>query len=262
VNRIPFYGTIILPGDDQNAAPIRARAKRRALTYGFSPGFDFEGRNLEVGPSGVHFDLLVRGEPEGSIELSVAGAHNAHNALAAVAAGWELGVPLAAIRGALRQFGGVGRRLERRGDLLGALWIDDYGHHPTEIEAAVAALTATYGRRIVAVFQPHRYTRTQALADRFATAFRGVAEVVLLPIYSAGEAPIPGINSDTLAERIRKGSDLHVRLARDYTDAASESRGLIQDGDLFLTIGAGDVYKVGEILLAEGENAPAAAGTR
>jgi UDP-N-acetylmuramate--alanine ligase len=262
VNRIPFYGTIILPGDDANAAPIRARAKRRALTYGFATGFDFEGKNLEVGPGGVRFDLLVRGEPEGSIELSVAGAHNARNALAAVAAGWELGVPLAAIRGALRQFGGVGRRLERRGDLLGAVWIDDYGHHPTEVEAVLSALTATYGRRIVAVFQPHRYTRTHALADRFATAFRGIAELVLLPIYPAGEAPIPGVTSDTLAERIRKGSGIEVRLAKDYTDAAYESRGLVREGDVFLTIGAGDVYKVGEILLAEGENAPAEAGTR
>ena len=258
VNRIPFYGTIILPGDDPNAAPIRARAKRRALTYGFTPGQDFEGRELEVGPAGVRFDLMVRGEPEGSIELSVVGAHNARNALAAIAAGWELGVPIAAIRGALRGFGGVGRRLERRADLLGAAWVDDYGHHPTEIEAAVAALEKTYARRIVAVFQPHRYTRTHALADRFATAFQGVAEVVLLPIYPAGEAPIPGVTSETLAERIRAACvGLVVRFAADYDEAARVSRGLVREGDLFLTIGAGDVYKVGEILLAESEGAPA-----
>ena len=259
-NRIPFYGTIILPGDDPNAAPIRARAKRRALTYGFTPGLDFEGKNLDVGPAGVRFDLLVRGESEGSIELSVAGAHNARNALAALAVGWELGVPIAAIRGALRSFAGVGRRLERRGDLLGALWIDDYGHHPTEIEAAIAALRATYERRIVAVFQPHRYTRTHALADRFATAFRGAAELVLLPIYPAGEAPIPGVTAESLAERIRGGSGVTVRYAADYDDAARAARDLVRDGDLFLTIGAGDVFKVGEIILAEGENAPAAAG--
>lgn len=259
-NRIPFYGTIILPGDDPNAAPIRARAKRRALTYGFTPGLDFEGKNLDVGPAGVRFDLLVRGESEGSIELSVAGAHNARNALAALAVGWELGVPIAAIRGALRSFAGVGRRLERRGDLLGALWIDDYGHHPTEIEAALAALRATYERRIVAVFQPHRYTRTHALADRFATAFRGAAELVLLPIYPAGEAPIPGVTAESLAERIRGGSGVTVRYAADYDDAARVARDLVRDGDLFLTIGAGDVFKVGEIILAEGENAPAAAG--
>ena len=263
VNRIPFYGTIILPGDDPNAAPIRARAKRRALTYGFSPGLDFEGRNLEVGASGVRFEVLVRGEPEGTIELSVAGAHNARNALAALAAGWELGVPIAAIRGALRSFAGVGRRLERRDDLLGALWIDDYGHHPTEIEAAVAALRATYDRRIVAVFQPHRYTRTHALADRFGTAFRGVAELVMLPIYPAGEAPIPGVTSQSLAERIRTGSGVTPRHAADYDEAARVAREIVREGDLFLTIGAGDVFRVGEIVLragAGGANAPAAAG--
>jgi UDP-N-acetylmuramate--alanine ligase len=258
-NRIPFYGTIILPGDDANAAPIRARAKRRALTYGFTPGLDFEGRNLEVGPSGVRFEILVRGEPEGTIELSVAGAHNARNALAALAVGWELGVPIAAIRGALRSFAGVGRRLERRGTVLGAIWIDDYGHHPTEIEATLAALRATHDRRIVAVFQPHRYTRTHALADRFATAFRGVAELVLLPIYPAGEPPIPGVTAETLGERIRTGSGLGIRLAKDYEEAARVAREIVRDGDILLTIGAGDVYRVGEIILAEGEGAPAAA---
>jgi UDP-N-acetylmuramate--alanine ligase len=260
VNRIPFYGTIILPGDDRNAAPIRARAKRRALTYGFTPGLDFEGRDLHVGPAGVRFDLLVRGEPEGAIELTVAGAHNARNALAALAAGWELGVPIAAIRGALRSFAGVGRRLERRGDLLGALWIDDYGHHPTEIEAAIEALRATHERRIVAVFQPHRYTRTHALADRFATAFQGVAALVMLPIYPAGEAPIPGVTSETLGERIRSATGLLPRFAADYDEAARVAREAVREGDLFLTIGAGDVFRVGEIILAEGESAPAAAG--
>ena len=259
VNRIPFYGTIILPGDDPNAATIRARAKRRALTYGFAPGLDFEGRDLEVGPAGVRFQLLVRGEPEGSIELSVAGAHNARNALAALATGWELGVPIAAIRGALRGFGGVGRRLERRADLPGAAWVDDYGHHPTEIEAAMAALEQTYRRRIVAVFQPHRYTRTQALADRFATSFRGAAELVLLPIYPAGEAPIPGVTSESLAQRIRTSIGLSVRLVADYDEAARVARGFLRDGDLLLTIGAGDVYRVGEILLSEAEGAPAGA---
>jgi UDP-N-acetylmuramate--alanine ligase len=259
-NRIPFYGTIILPGDDKNAAPIRARAKRRALTYGFTAGLDFEGKNLEVGPAGVKFDLFVRGEAEGSIELSVPGTHNARNALAALAVGWELGVPIAAIRGALRSFAGVGRRLERRGDLLGAVWVDDYGHHPTEIEAAIAALRATHDRRIVAVFQPHRYTRTHALADRFATAFRGAAELVLLPIYAAGEAPIPGVTAESLAERIRGGSGVTVRYAADYDEAARIARDLVREGDLFLTIGAGDVYRVGEIILAEGPSAPAPAG--
>ena len=247
VNRVPFYGTIILPGDDPNAATIRAGAKRRTLTYGFSSGMDFEGRDLSVGPDGVRFRVWVRGKDEGQMTLRVSGAHNARNALAAVAAGWELGIPVSAIAAALRDFAGVGRRLERRGEVDGALWVDDYAHHPTEIEAAVAALAATYARRIVAVFQPHRYTRTQALADRFAVCFRGVAELILLPIYPAGERPIAGVTSEALAERIAAAGGLAPRCVSNFAEAAAAARATLRSGDLLLTVGAGDVYKVGEL---------------
>ena len=248
VNRVPFYGTIIVPGDDPNAGPIRAGAKRRTLTYGFAPGMDFEGRDLTIGPDGVRFRIWARGKDEGEATLRVSGAHNARNALAAVAAGWELGIPMSAIREALRDFAGVGRRLERRGEVNGALWIDDYGHHPTEIEAAIAALAATYGRRIVAVFQPHRYTRTQALADRFAGCFRGVSELILLPIYPAGERPIAGVTSEALAERIAAGGGLVPRCLPGFAEAAEAARSALRPGDLLLTVGAGDVYKVGELV--------------
>jgi UDP-N-acetylmuramate--alanine ligase len=177
----------------------------------------------------------------------VQGAHNAQNALAAAVAGWELGIPVAAIRVALREFAGVARRLEVRGDVRGALWIDDYGHHPTEIEAAVRALAETYGRRIVAVFQPHRYTRTRALLDRFATCFTGVSELVLLPIYPAGEAPIPGVSSERLAEEVRAKATTSVRLAADFGEAARIATSILRRGDLFVTIGAGDVHRVGDL---------------
>jgi len=247
VNRVPFYGTIIVPGDDPNAAPIRAGAKRRTLTYGFAPGMDFEGRDLTVSADGVRFRIWVRGKDEGQATLRVAGAHNARNALAAVAAGWELGIPVSAIRQALQDFAGVGRRLERRGEVNGALWIDDYAHHPTEIEAAIAALVATYGRRIVAVFQPHRYTRTHALADRFAGCFHGVSELILLPIYPAGERPIAGVTSEALAERIAASGALTPRCLSGFAEAAEAARAALRPGDLLLTVGAGDVYKVGEL---------------
>ena len=131
--------------------------------------------------------------------------------------------------------------------MQGALWIDDYAHHPTEIAAAVAALRATHGRRIVAVFQPHRYTRTMALLDRFADCFAGVAELVLLPIYSAGEKPIPGVTADVLAERVTKRGGTHVQRVADHAAAVTAVHGLLTDKDLFLTIGAGDVYRVGEL---------------
>ncbi|HLQ66262.1 MAG TPA: cyanophycin synthetase, partial [Candidatus Limnocylindrales bacterium] len=155
------------------------------------------------------------------------------------------------------------RRFEIKYQSERFLLVDDYAHHPTEIRATLSAARRGYPeRRIVAVFQPHRYTRTHALADRFATAFRGVTELVILPIYPAGEAPIPGVTSESLAERIRAACGLAVQQAADYGEAARVARGLVRDGDLFLTIGAGDVFRVGEILLAESEGAPAVARQR
>jgi len=247
VNRVPFYGTVVLPYDDPNAVPLHARVKRRLLTYGFTKGADFEGSDLHVDASGVRFRLRVSGRDEGVFELRVSGVHNARNALAAIVAGWDLGIPFEEIREALREFTGVSRRLEMRGQVRGAIWVDDYGHHPTEIEAAIAALRDTYGRRIVAVFQPHRYTRTQALRDRFQTCFTGVSELVLLPIYPAGEKPIPGVSSEGLVEGIRANGTSSVTVAPDFGQAAKVVRGILRPGDLLLTIGAGDVYRVGEL---------------
>jgi len=248
VNRVPFYGTVVLPYDDPNTVPLHARVKRRLLTYGFTKGADFEGSDLHVDARGVRFRLRVSGRDEGVFELRVSGVHNARNALAAIVAGWDLGIPFEEIREALREFTGVSRRLEMRGQVRGAVWVDDYGHHPTEIEAAIAALRDTYGRRIVAVFQPHRYTRTQALRDRFQTCFTGVSELVLLPIYPAGEKPIPGVSSERLVEGIRANGTSSVTVAPDFAQAAKLVRGILRPGDLLLTIGAGDVYRVGEMV--------------
>jgi UDP-N-acetylmuramate--alanine ligase len=248
VNRVPFYGTVVLPYDDPNAVPLHGRVKRRLLTYGFTKGADFEGGDLRVDARGVRFRLRVAGKDEGIFELRVSGVHNARNALAATVAGWDLGIPFPTIREALREFTGVSRRLELRGPVRGAIWVDDYGHHPTEIEAAIAALRDTYGRRIVAVFQPHRYTRTQALRERFQTCFTGVSELVLLPIYPAGEKPIPGVASEGLVEGIRANGTSAVWMASDFDQAAKLVRGILRPGDLLLTIGAGDVFRVGELV--------------
>jgi UDP-N-acetylmuramate--alanine ligase len=246
-NRVPFYGTVVLPADDPNAAAIRPDVKRRVLTYGFTGAADFAGDELKVDERGVRFRLIARGKDEGWIELRVHGAHNARNALAAVAVSWELGIPIATIRAALGDFAGVGRRLELRGEVAGALWIDDYGHHPTEIEAALKALEASHRRRIVAVFQPHRFTRTRALLDRFATCFGGAAELVLLPIYPAGERPIEGVTSDLLAAAIEGAGGPRVHRAASFEEAADLVGTMLKPGEILVTIGAGDVYKVGEL---------------
>ncbi len=248
VNRVPFYGTVVLPYDDPNAVPLHARVKRRLLTYGFTKGADFEGSDLHVDARGVRFRLKAAGKDEGVFELRVSGVHNARNALAATVAGWDLGIPFDKIREALREFTGVSRRLEMRGQVRGAIWVDDYGHHPTEIEAAIAALRDTYGRRIVAVFQPHRFTRTQALRERFETCFTGVSELVLLPIYPAGEKPIPGVTSERLVEGIRANGTSKVWVAPDFGEAARLVRQILRPEDLLLTIGAGDVFRVAELV--------------
>ena len=246
-NRVPFYGVVVLPIDEPNAAAIRDRVKRRVLTYGFAEGADFRGDNLEVGPGGTRFRLVARGEDAGTIELRVAGAHNARNALAAIAAAWELGIPIDTIRAALRHFAGVGRRLEIRGEVRGATWIDDYGHHPTEIRAAVKALAASYRRRIVAVFQPHRYTRTMALLERFGGSFQGVSVLVVLPIYAAGEKPIQGVSSSSLARVIAASGGPRVIEAASFEEASRVLTTELEPGDLLLTIGAGDVHRVGDL---------------
>jgi UDP-N-acetylmuramate--alanine ligase len=247
-NRVPFYGTVILPVDDPGVAPIRGQVKRRVVTYGFTEEAEFAGSGLTADARGARFRLCVRGRDEGWIELRVSGRHNARNALAALVAGSELGIPFVTIREALHEFAGVSRRLEVRGERDGVLWIDDYGHHPTEIRAALDALQATYGRRTVAVFQPHRYSRTRALLSRFAGCFAGVAELVLLPIYAANEAPLPGIHSELLADAIRGTDGTRVTLVQDFEGAARAVRGLLREGDLLVTIGAGDVYRVGELV--------------
>jgi UDP-N-acetylmuramate--alanine ligase len=250
-NRVPFYGAVILPADDANAATIRPDLTRRVLTYGFREKADFRGSGLRADGAGVRFRLTAFGKDEGEIALSVAGEHNARNALAAAAAAYEIGASFATIKTALREFAGVGRRLELKGDVRGATWIDDYAHHPTEIEAALHALRDCYGKRLVVVFQPHRFTRTQALLGRFATCFEGVAALVLLPIYPAGEAAIPGVTSETLAKAVTAAGGPRASLASSHAEAARLAREAVRPGDVLVTIGAGDVYRIGDLMKEE-----------
>jgi UDP-N-acetylmuramate--alanine ligase len=221
------------------------------LSYGFGDDADFRAAGLTADASGVRFRLAAFGKDEGEIALSVAGVHNARNALAAAAAAWEIGASFETIRAALQDFAGVGRRLELKGEVRGAVWIDDYAHHPTEIEAALQALRDCYARRLVVIFQPHRYSRTQALLRRFATCFEGVASLVLLPIYPAGEAPIPGVTSEALAKVVAAAHGPRAVLASSHAEAARLAREALRPGDVLVTIGAGDVYRIGELMKEE-----------
>ena len=251
LRRLPFYGLAVVCADDPNARALAKTAERPVATYGLSAAADWTGRLLAVPPrlsSRVATRLAVRhgGRRWGVLDLRVPGRHNALNALAAVAAADFLGMAPRKVAKGLAEFRGVGRRLERLGSARGILFVDDYGHHPTEVRATVAAIRGSYakGRRLVVVFQPHRYTRTRQLHREFGPALRGADAAYVLPVYAAGEKPIAGISSALIVASARRAG---VK-ARPFTralDLACE----LAEGDVVLTLGAGDVWRVGHDLL-------------
>ena len=253
-SRVPFYGAVVACLDDPAVAALLARVGRRTITYGFSAGADVRGeRPATDGRSGrcdVVYDIRVPGGAgAGGLELSVPGRHNLQNALAAVAVGLEIGVPFPAIAAALRDFRGAERRYQVRGVAQGVTVVDDYGHHPAEIAAVLRAARDGQPARVVAVFQPHRFTRTRDLLEDFGPAL-GLADVVVLTdIYAAGEAPIPGITLEALTDAVRPHvGALHVVRALDEVPA--EVARLAREGDVVVTLGAGSISGVAERLLA------------
>jgi len=250
VNKVPFYGVAVLCLDDAPVQDILPRVERRVLTYGLSPQARVSARDLEIGPSGSTYTATLDGEALGTVTLSVPGSHNVANSLAAVAVGLDLGVPFDAIRGGLESFTGVDRRFQVRGEAGGVLVIDDYGHHPTEIRATLDALRRRAGpRRIVVLFQPHRFTRTQALWDDFCKAFHQADVLLLTDIYPASEEPIPGITAESLARAIAGRGHRSVAWAGDLRAATERLAAEVREGDVVLTLGAGSVWTAGDELL-------------
>ena len=257
VNKVPFYGAAVLCVDDAAVRGLLPRIMRRVITYGFgdpagatSP--DVAGHDIEFAAfrsrCTVTHSLDGQRRELGRLELVVPGRHNLLNALAAVAVGLELGVPFRQMAGALAEFSGAERRFQIRGEVRGVMVVDDYGHHPTEITAVIAAARAA-ARRIVVVFQPHRYTRTRDLMPEFGAALAGADEVVLTDIYAAGERPIPGITVDALADSIRSQSAGPLHVVRALDDVPERLAGIVRAGDLVVTLGAGSIGGVGERIL-------------
>jgi len=252
--RVPFYGAVIACVDDAPVASLVRRLTRRVITYGFSQGADVTGDSPESdGRTAVcRVRYAIRGVPagtgEGVIRIGVPGTHNLLNALAAVAVGLELGVPFARIASALEEFHGADRRYQVRGSARGVTVVDDYGHHPTEIAAVLRAARTGQPARLVAVFQPHRYSRTRDLMRKFGPAL-ALADVVLLTdIYAAGEAPIEGVSIAVLAAEVRK-SVPDVRIVKSIDDIPSALAAMAQEGDLVLTLGAGSISATGDRIL-------------
>lgn len=254
MNKVPFYGAVVACVDLPRAAtgmPLQdlfPRLTRRVITYGIDSGADVCASRVEIGPRGSTFDTTARGRSLGSFSLHVPGRHNVQNALAAVAAGLELDLSADQIREGLDLFRGADRRFQVKADCNGITVVDDYGHHPTEIRATLEAALSLGARRIWAIFQPHRYTRTRFLMDEFARCFEECDRVYVLDIYPASEPPIPGVTSRRLVERMHTLGFDRARYAESEQAVVEEVLSEIGSGDLILTIGAGSVWKVAEAL--------------
>jgi UDP-N-acetylmuramate--alanine ligase len=259
-NKVPFYGAVVACADDPALAAVLPRLTRRVTTYGLtSAEADFTASDIVTKPMGITANVRRRArrgeQPAGSpvtlgpLTLQVPGRHNLENALAAVAVAAELGVPFEQTAAGLADFRGAERRFEVRGEPAGILVVDDYGHHPTEI-AAVLAAARTFGRRIVVAFQPHRFTRTAALMGAFGAALGGADHIVLTDIYAAGEDRIPGITIDALAEAIRRAVTAPVDVVAALDQVVPAIVRIARPGDLVLTLGAGSIGTLPDQLLA------------
>jgi UDP-N-acetylmuramate--alanine ligase len=242
-------GKAVVCADDPHLREIIPRIRSKVLTYAIDGEGDFTAKNIVLGDRRVSFDAYRRGDRLGTITLSVPGRHNVYNALAALITCMEVGLSFDQIASAITLFRGAKRRFQVLGEVDGVLVIDDYAHHPTEIQATISAAKAT-GKRIIAVFQPQRYTRTFFLLDAFSRAFHEADEVVITDIYSpAGEARIEGISSERLADMIRENSNEHVSYLPAREDVEKYLAARVESGDLVLTMGAGDIYKAAEELV-------------
>ena len=250
VNKVPFYGAVIVCLDDANVQGILPAIRRRTITYGTTAQADIEASEIGCGHFASDFRLRYRTADLGRFHLGIPGQHNVLNAMAAVAVAMELEVPPDTIREALATFGGVDRRFQVRGREAGVTVIDDYGHHPTEIRATLDAARLCGFRRIHVIFQPHRFTRTFHLMDEFARSFHQADTLWVLDIYAASEKAIPGVSAGSLVERIRGCGHRTAVYAGTMERAVAGVLDAAREGDVVLTLGAGNVWQAGETVLA------------
>lgn len=251
INKIPFYGAAILCLDDPHIVDLLPAIKKRIITYGMTAQADLHARDIRTEGLLSSFEVCAKDTVLGEITLPLAGIHYIYNALAAVAVALELEISFAEIAKALACFSGVQRRLQVKGEKKGLIVIDDYGHHPTEIRATLAALRLAWPkRRIVVMFQPHRYSRTQGLFKEFCTAFHDADILWLADIYPAGEEPVAGVDSRVLLENIQAHGHKQAFYSPDLDKLATQVLPCLQEGDVVLSLGAGNIWQAGEQLLA------------
>ena len=264
MDHVPFYGMIVACNDDPQLRRLLPEVQRRTVTYGTRKGSDFwikiaqrrnphpvsaNGAETRVGHPRSRFHVSYRNQSLGEFTLHVPGTHNVLNATAAIAVGIGLDISVDAIRSALDQFRGVDRRFQLRGNVGGISVIDDYGHHPTEIKATLAAAKQCDFRKIHVIFQPHRYTRTRDLMEEFTTAFDDADSLFILDIYPASEAPIEGISGEVLAQKIREKTTRLGRYVSSPAEAIDAAIAIVEPGDMIVTLGAGNVSQLGPLLV-------------
>ena len=250
LDRIPFYGQAVLCLDNEPIQDLIPKIKRRYTTYGMSSQADFQIREVAFECQKSRFSVYRKGRKLGEITLNLPGIHNVYNATASIAVGLELDIPFEVIKTALETVEGVQRRLEIKGEINEITVVDDYGHHPTEIKTTLQAVKENWpDKRTVVVFQPHRYTRTRALFDDFTRAFYQSDVLVVLPIYAASEKEIEGVSSQALCEGIQAHGHKEVTFIKTFKGAVGHLEKITRPGDILLTLGAGDVWKVGMQIL-------------
>jgi UDP-N-acetylmuramate--alanine ligase len=249
INKVPFYGVAVLCIDDAHVRGLLPKVRKRFTTYGLSPEAEFSAADVTMSPAGVAFTALHHGKPLGKLRLRSPGKHSATNSLAAIAVAHELEVPFSHVAQAFEAFSGIHRRFEIIGEPKGVMVIDDYGHHPSEIRATIGAIRDSWKRPLTVIFQPHRYTRTRDLFDEFLTAFEGADRLVLTEIYGAGEDPIAGATGEALYQALKRQGHLEVEYVADKSQIVAQIARRLRAGDIALTLGAGDIYKVGEALV-------------
>ena len=250
INKIPFYGRAILCVDDKEVQGLIPKLTKSYLTYGLNPQSDIRASVISKGGLNTTFDVTFKNRLVGKVTISIPGEHNILNALAAVGVGLELDIDFKYIREGLKDLGGLKRRFEIKDERDGILFLDDYGHHPTEIIATLSAAKECWpDRRLVVVFQPHRFTRTRDLYDKFVISFNQADFLIITPLYGAGEEPILGVDSRVLYQGIKNHGHRAVTFCDSIEDSISLLLNQIKPGDLVLTLGAGDIHIVGEELL-------------
>jgi UDP-N-acetylmuramate--alanine ligase len=250
IEKLPFYGVAILCFDDENISRLLPKIQRRIFTYGLTEQADLYATHIESSGLETSFTVRFNNKELGPVRIHCPGRHTVYNTLAAIAVALELNIEFSVIVGALEKFGGVQRRLQIKGEVNGILVVDDYGHHPTEIRATLDAVREGWpDRRLVVAFQPHRYSRTEALFEEFQTAFHRADILILTDIYAASEQPVEGVTSQHLLEAIKSHGQRNVHYVSSVEELPGKLQTILQEGDLLLTLGAGNIVRAGERLL-------------